>query len=148
MRKLDVPYGTIIGLASTLGRVDGYNPETYPPVNIIKTGDYSYEIQLAVAGFLESDIKIQTENGYLHIRGKKETPEDENVEYIQRNIGMRSFHKRVPLADTVKVNTASLKNGILSITLEQVLPDHLKPTDIKINTHDESYKSDKQLLNE
>jgi molecular chaperone IbpA len=112
---------------------------TFPHHNIIKT-ESGYTVQMAVAGFCEDDISIETENNVLHIRGKIEK-KDENVEYIHHGIATRSFHKTLELDTVLKVVGASLSNGILSIELDRVIPEEMKPKKIPI-----SVLGNKQLL--
>ena len=109
----------------------------YPPSNIIRVSDTKYIIELAVAGFNESQIEITLQNQTLNIVGGKvgrssSLNYDTNEEYIHRGIGYRKFKKVFNLADHIKVREVELEDGILSIGLEKVIPEELKPKTIKI----------------
>ena len=103
----------------------------FPPHNIIKLDDNRYLVELAVAGFAESEIDISVEDNNLIIKGEKKD-KDTDVTYIHRGIGTRSFTKTLTVADTVEVRGAEFKDGILKIGLENVIPDHKKPRKIEI----------------
>ncbi len=104
----------------------------YPPYNIEVLSESEYAITLALAGFDESDIDIQTEKGVLTVKGKKETKK-ENANYLHQGIANRSFERKFNLADFVEVSGASLDNGMLSINLVREIPEAMKPKKIAIN---------------
>ncbi|MDA1283497.1 MAG: Hsp20 family protein [Proteobacteria bacterium] len=110
---------------------------TYPPYNIVKTDKNNYQITMAVAGFDESNINISLEENLLVIKGDNKSGNDldENVEYLHRGIATRNFERRFEIADTVKVNEADLKNGLLVIGLEREIPEHKKPRKIEISSN-------------
>jgi molecular chaperone IbpA len=98
----------------------------YPPFNLIKLNETNYAIELAVAGFAESELDVEVENDELVIKGtNRETAEDAG-EYIHRGIAARDFVKRIKLAEGVEVNSAHVKNGILTVKLEQFIPEPVK----------------------
>lgn len=111
----------------------------YPPYNLIKTGDYSYLIEFAVAGFDEDDFDIELHNGVLTIRATIETKE-QSAHYLHRGIAARSFERSFTLADTVEVDGVSLNQGMLNIRLKNVIPEAKKPKKIPIG------RSVKELL--
>jgi molecular chaperone IbpA len=115
---------------------------TFPHHNIIKTGDNTYLVELAVAGFAEEDIAIEIEKNTLVIKSL-ESDDPDMREYLHRGIAQRSFVKTIQLTDTVEVKGATLENGILSINLENIVPEEKKPKKIPIN-----YIGKKQLLTE
>lgn len=115
------------------------NQSNYPPYNIIKTEENWYDLQLAIAGFKDDDLDIEIKDGVLSIKGSK-TEEDTN-DYIHKGISARSFHRTFTLADTIVVRAANLKDGILTIELENVIPDEKKPRKIAIG-----FTAEKQLL--
>ena len=117
----------------------------FPPHNILKLDDNRYVVELAVAGFSEKDIDISTLNGELIIKGNKED-KTYSAEYLHRGIGLRSFTKTLRLADTVEVEGAEYKDGILRVGLVNIIPDHKKPRKIEIGKKLNSTKA--QLLNE
>ena len=102
----------------------------FPPYNIRKGGDYTFAIEMALAGFSKDDIEIEIEDGLLTVRSIKEN--DENDSDIYRGISYRKFNRKFTLADDIVVNDASLENGMLEITLERIVPDAKKPHKIKI----------------
>lgn len=105
---------------------------TYPPYNIKKTGDNTYVIEVAVAGFGKQDIELVLEDGVLTVKGQI-TTEDLN-DYIFKGIATRDFTRSFTLADTVKVQNAELLNGMLKIWLERFIPEDKKPQKIDIKT--------------
>ncbi len=115
---------------------------SFPHHNVVKSGENHYTVELAVAGFSNEDIDVEVEKNVLHIRGKIENEVNENKTYIHRGIATRSFHKTITLADTIQVKGADLINGILSIELENVIPEEQKPKKILIG------KAKKELLTE
>ena len=106
----------------------------FPPYNIRKGGDYTYAIEMALAGFSKNDIEIEVAEGLLTVRSVKEDSET-NEEYdskIYRGISYRKFNRKFTLADDIVVNDASLENGMLEITLERIVPDAKKPRTITV----------------
>ena len=106
----------------------------YPPYNIEVTGENRYNISLAVAGFDESELNLQVENGILTVTGKKNTNAKDERRYLYQGIATRTFERKFNLADYVEVTGASLKNGLLSINLVKEIPDEMKPRTIEINS--------------
>jgi len=102
----------------------------FPPYNIRKGGDYTYAIEMALAGFSKNDIEIEVAEGLLAVRSVKEN--DENDSNIYRGISYRKFNRKFTLADDIVVNDASLENGMLRIDLERIVPDAKKPRKITI----------------
>ena len=106
----------------------------FPPYNIRKGGDYTYAIEMALAGFSKDDIEIEVAEGLLTVRSVKEDNET-NEEYdskIYRGISYRKFNRKFTLADDIVVNDASLENGMLKIDLERIVPEEKKPRKITI----------------
>jgi molecular chaperone IbpA len=105
----------------------------YPPYNIEKTGENSYRITVAVAGFGEDELSIEAREGVLVVSGRKGTAESENGRsYLYRGIAERAFERRFQLADHVKATGATVENGLLHIALEREIPEALKPRRIEI----------------
>lgn len=117
----------------------GDSDDNYPPYNIEKTGEDSYRITMAVAGFASDEITITAEQNVLTVAGAKQG-EDGGV-YLHRGIGTRSFERRFDLADFVKVTGASLENGLLSIALTREVPEEMKPRRIEIQSAKAGRKS-------
>ena len=118
------------------------NIPNYPPYNIVKKDENHYTIELAVAGFGQTDIDIEMENGKLVVRGNIKTEESED-NFLFRGIANRAFSRAFVLNDEVEVKDAELFNGMLKIFLERLTPETKKPKKIAIKS-----KGDKQLLQE
>jgi molecular chaperone IbpA len=106
----------------------------YPPYNIEKTGEDSYHIVMAVAGFGESDLEVTAKENSLVITGKKDKVEEASERYLHRGIATRAFERRFDLADHIRVTGARLENGLLHIELLRELPEAMKPRSIAIET--------------
>ncbi|MEF0941361.1 Hsp20 family protein [Rhizobium sp. BR 362] len=104
--------------------------DTWPPYDIVKTGENDYRIQMAVAGFADADLDITQERNVLVVKGQK--AEQKEGEYLHRGIAGRAFERRFELADHVRVENASLTNGLLSIELKREIPEAMKPRKIAI----------------
>ena len=102
----------------------------FPPVNIVKTGDYTFNVELAVAGYKQDEIEITAEKNSLKVTGKKS--DEDTREYLVKGIAGRKFARQFVLSDTVVVRDANLADGILSIELENVIPEEQKPRKIAI----------------
>jgi molecular chaperone IbpA len=122
------------------------NSTGYPPYNITKTGDLTYAIELAVAGFEDKDIDIEYAENKLTVKGSI-TP-DEGTEYVHRGIANRDFTRTFALNDEVEVRSAELRNGLLQIELERIVPEHKKPKKISIGTIPTIKAKHKELLTE
>ena len=103
----------------------------YPPYNIEKTGEDTYRIVMAVAGFAEKDLAVQVENRTLTVEGKQ-SDKDEKAVYLHRGIAARAFVRRFELADYIVVDGAKLENGLLVVALKREVPEALKPRQIAI----------------
>ena len=132
LMRATVGFDRMMNLLDAASRIEeGAN--SYPPYNIEKTGDVTYRITMAVAGFAESDLDLTVKEGSLVVKaGKAEREEAKEVTYLHRGIATRSFERRFDLADHIKVTGARLENGILSIDLVREVPEALKPRSIKI----------------
>ena len=104
----------------------------YPPYNIEKTGEDAYLITLAVAGFTENDLDITVEDDRLIVAGRMDKGTD-TAEYLHRGIATRDFERTFRLADHIKVEDASMDNGMLRIALIREVPEEKKPRMIPIN---------------
>lgn len=102
----------------------------YPPFNLEKTGDASYRITVAVAGFTDAEIDVTQKENTLTVTGEKK--DEDRGEYLHRGIATRSFTRQFVLADHVDVKTAGLKDGLLVIDLEKHVPEELKPRKIPL----------------
>ena len=103
----------------------------YPPHNIVKLDDTHYVIEVAVAGFDEDEIDVELKENVLTVRGEQDKDQEE-IEYLHKGISARNFVRTFPLAEHIEVRGATVKNGILAIALEQVIPEEDKPKKIQI----------------
>ena len=104
--------------------------DNFPPYDIAKTGDDTYRISMAVAGFAQEELDISAQPNLLIITGEKST--EASGEFLHRGIANRAFTRRFELADHVKVKGASLVNGLLHIELEREIPEAMKPRRVAI----------------
>ena len=124
-------------LADLLDSVSQFDAgvQTYPPYNIERTDETHYRISLAVAGFGEKDLAIETREGVLTVQGRREAPGDASGKnYLYQGIAGRAFERRFQLAENVEVRGARLENGLLHIDLERLIPEEKKPRRIEIGT--------------
>ena len=103
----------------------------YPPYNIERTDETHYRITLAVAGFREQDLNVETRDGVLFVSGKTEETGQQN--FLYRGIAGRHFERQFQLAEHVEVRGAKLQNGLLEVELERMIPEEKKPRKIMIN---------------
>lgn len=106
------------------------NIPSYPPYNIRKTGENDYVIELAVAGFSQSEIDVEFNDGKLIIRGN--VKEDTSDNYMFKGIANRAFTRTFALDDHIEIKGADLENGMLTIVLERIIPEHKRPKKILI----------------
>ena len=107
----------------------------YPPYNIRKTGKDKYSIEIALAGFNKKDVEVEFEENLLTVRTKqvnKSEDKNENGEIIHKGISQRQFTRSFTIADDVKVGGAELKDGLLTISCERIIPEHKKKKLIEI----------------
>ena len=105
----------------------------YPPYNIMKTGDYTYNIEIALAGFSKKDIDVSYEDGVITVKSIQEAKQDgEQAGVLHKGISKRMFTKSFSIADDVEVKGAELKDGLLTISLERIIPESKKPRTIEI----------------
>ena len=108
---------------------------TYPPYNIERTGENTYRISVAVAGFSQPELNIELKENTLTIRGDKQGKSEEKAsETLYRGIAARAFERVFQLADFVQVKGAALENGLLHVDLVREIPEAKKPRQIAINT--------------
>jgi Molecular chaperone (small heat shock protein) len=128
-RRSTVGFDRLFNLLETGNVADA--AEGYPPFDIVRDGDDSYRITLAVAGFRPDEIEIVAQQNQLSVSGKK-ADEKQDAQYIHRGIATRSFDRRFQLADFVEVRGANFQDGLLSISLQRVVPEAMKPRKIEI----------------
>jgi molecular chaperone IbpA len=127
-----VGFDRLFSLLDQVTGVDGSVP-TYPPYNIERTGENAYRISVAVAGFTEADLSIESKESTLTIRGEKKVSEEKQGEVLYQGIAARAFERRFQLADHVEVKGATLANGLLHVDLVREIPEAMKPRQIAIN---------------
>tara|TARA_B100000513_G_scaffold189190_1_gene112723 strand:+ start:655 stop:1065 length:411 start_codon:yes stop_codon:yes gene_type:complete len=113
-----------------LERMSNISQTNYPPYNVVKEDDEHFSVELAVAGFSKKDVSITKEKNVLVIEGKVE---DESKDFVHKGLASRAFKRSFTLADDVEISGASLKDGILVVSLERVVPEEDKPVSIKIS---------------
>ena len=114
-----------IGLDDYFDRLAELNgtQNSYPPYNLVQVSNVEYRLELALAGFKKEDVKVYTEHGRLFVDGKKEGDEHP-PEYLHRGLAQRSFSRAWNLSDQTEIRSVTFKDGLLSITLGKVVPDH------------------------
>ena len=120
---------------SMLDQFDGVEGavSNYPPYNIERASENVYRISVAVAGFTDADLSIETKENRLTIRGEKQTNGEEKTgDLLYQGIAARTFERSFQLADYVKVKGASLENGLLHVDLVREIPEAMKPRSIPI----------------
>jgi molecular chaperone IbpA len=144
MRQFDFSplYRSTIGfdrLVNLLDAATGIDAEavSYPPYNIERLAENEYRITMAVAGFTDTDIKIDVKEATLNVKGEKTPDASKSVEFLHRGIAQRSFERRFQLADYVEVKGAELKDGLLHIDLVRNLPERMKPRAVAIRNAQE-----------
>ena len=119
--------------------IDDHNFNTmtatnFPPYNIVKTGDYTYDVELALAGFSKDDIEVHYENNMLTVKSKQkdkaEAKDSDGV--IHRGISKRWFSKSFTIADDVEIKGAELKDGLLKVSMERIVPEGKKARTIEV----------------
>ena len=137
LRPLSVGYDDIFSNFERMfdHQMDTISVPNYPPYNIIKTGKHTYDIQVALAGYGKKDIDVSFENSVLTVKSIKDndTKEvEENDGMLHKGIAKRMFSKSFTIAEDVEIKGAELKDGLLSVSMERVIPDHKKARTIKI----------------
>ena len=138
MRNFDLTplYRSAIGFDRLANMIDtasrNEQQSAYPPYNIEATGENTYRITMAVAGFTREEIEITSESGNLVIRGNKAEDQVERT-YLYQGIAARNFERRFQLADHVRVENASMENGLLHVDLLREIPEAMKTRRIEIN---------------
>jgi molecular chaperone IbpA len=103
----------------------------YPPFNLEKLADNNYRITLAVAGFTDNDIEITQQENALVVTGQK--ADEDTANYLHRGIATRNFKREFVLGDRIEIKTAVLKDGMLVIDLNEIVPEEAKPKKIPLS---------------
>ena len=105
----------------------------FPPYNIVKTGDFTYDIEMALAGFGKKDIEVKYADNTLTVNSvQSDEDKNEDPSVLHRGISKRQFKRSFTIADDVVVNGAELKDGLLKVSLEKIVPEAKKPRTISI----------------
>jgi len=129
-----VGFDRMFSMFDQLGGGEGSVP-SYPPYNIERASENAYRISVAVAGFTDADLSIETKENRLTIRGEKQNNDEEKTgDVLYQGIAARSFERSFELADYVKVKGASLENGLLHVDLVREIPEAMKPRAIPITS--------------
>ena len=104
----------------------------FPPYNIVKTGDYTYDVELALAGFSKDDIDVEYKDNMLTVKSKEKAKDDDVNGMLHRGISKRWFAKAFTIADDVEVKGAELKDGLLKISMERIIPEGKKARTIEV----------------
>jgi molecular chaperone IbpA len=127
-----VGFDRMFSMFDQLGGVEGSAP-SYPPYNIERASENAYRISVAVAGFTDADLSIETKENRLTIRGEKQANDEERTaDVLYQGIAARAFERGFELADYVKVKGANLENGLLHVDLVREIPEAMKPRSIPI----------------
>ena len=114
-----------IGMHDYLDRVFdfGEHQSNYPPYNLVQLNNHESKLEIALAGFKQDDVKVYTEFGKLYVEGKKE--ESENVgEFVHKGLAQRSFQRVWTVTDDTKVGSVKFEDGLLSVELNKIVPEH------------------------
>ena len=127
--RSSIGFDHMVSLLDSARRID-QGGNSYPPYNIERTGDDAYRISMAVAGFDQSELNVETKENTLTINGVKN--KDDATNYLYQGIAERNFERRFQLADHVKVTNAKLENGLLHVDLVREIPEAMRPRTIQI----------------
>ena len=137
LRPLSIGYDDVFDHFESMfnHQYDSINVPNYPPYNIVKTGKYTYDIQVALAGYSKKDVDVSFENSVLTIKSVKDKDEEEvkdNDGVLHKGIAKRMFSKSFTIAEDVEIKGAELKDGLLVVSMEKVIPEHKKARKINI----------------
>ena len=135
LRPLSVGFDDVFDNFESMLNLDTINVPNYPPYNIVKTGKHTYDIEVALAGYGKKDIDVTYEDSKLTIKSikDKETKEvEDNEGMLHKGIAKRMFSKSFTIADDVVVKGAELKDGLLKVSMERVIPEAKKARTITI----------------
>ena len=135
MRTFDLSplYRSTVGFDRLFSMLDGFEASPgYPPYNIERTGENDYRVTVAVAGFGEHELSIESKENTLTIKGAKQAQTTQDGEVLYQGIAARAFERAFQLADYVTVKNAALENGLLHVDLVREIPEAKKPRQIPI----------------
>ena len=126
-KYLDTIHRNSIGLEDWMRRLDNAfeaGDVNYPPYNLVKETDTRFRLELAIAGFSKDDVEVTTESNKLTVEGKQK--DADTAEYVYRGLASRDFTRTWTLSDDVEVNKVDFTNGLLTVRLNKIVPDHQK----------------------
>ncbi|HEU4664043.1 MAG TPA: Hsp20 family protein [Dokdonella sp.] len=129
--RAGIGFDRVFDVLESASRVQA--PDPWPPYDILRTGEDSYRIVMAVAGFDRDELTLTDQPNLLVVAGSKKNAGAQDSVYLHRGIADRQFERRFELADHVKVANATLQNGLLTIELQREVPEALKPRRIAIH---------------
>ena len=106
--------------------------DNYPPYNIVKHDEDTYEIEIAVTGFAKEEVTVEIDQSQLIVKGIRDKSNDVTAEFLHRGLALRDFTRSWTLAEHMEVGDGTIKNGVLTIELKRVVPDALKPRVLKL----------------
>lgn len=106
--------------------------DNYPPYNIVKHNDDTYEIEIAVTGFYKDEVIVEIDQNQLIVKGIRDKNSDVTAEFLHRGLAFRDFTRSWTLAEHMEVGEGTIKNGVLTIELKRVVPEALKPRVLKL----------------
>ncbi|RPG28971.1 MAG: hypothetical protein CBB72_016230 [Muricauda sp. TMED12] len=150
-----LPRGAFVGFDHIFNDLERmaqhHKKDHYPPHNVVHLNDDEYVIELAVVGFKEDDLDISLHDGILSVKGNRDQRRDQSM-YVHKGISGRKFERSFRLSEFVEVKGADLRDGLLVIHLERVIPEEKRPRKININnggqTNDNTSTTEPELLNE
>lgn len=116
------------------GRFANQINQNYPPYNILKHSDDSYELEIAVTGFAPEEITVEIDQAQLIVKGIRQRGDDADTQYLHRSLATRDFTRSWTLAEHMEVGEGRIKNGVLTVALTRVVPEALKPRQLKITS--------------
>ena len=133
LRPVTVGFDSVFDNFERMFSNDFFNsPSSYPAYNIVKTKENNYDVEVALAGFSKKDIKVSYADGQLSIESIKSDKEKDENGIIHRGIAKRYFKKTFSVADNCEIKGAELKDGLLKVSLERIIPEAQKPRVIDI----------------
>ena len=137
LRPVSVGFDNVFDHFEKMFEDDYFNAPTvnYPPYNIVKTGENKYDVEVALAGYNKKDINIEYADNLLTIKSVKDSnsaKKDSESGVLHKGISKRFFSKTFTIADDTEVKSAELKDGLLKVSLERIIPEAKKPKVIKI----------------
>ena len=139
-----------VGLDDIFHRLESMSSTNtnYPPYNLIKIDNTTYEIEIALAGFSKDEITVETETNVLKVASKSKTGAKEQVTYLHNGLSKRAFTNTWQLGDDVKVSDVSYTDGLLTVKLEKIIPEHQRKISYNINDAILPTEKEKVLLTE